>query len=128
MSTGLTEFPFSLLKLPAGEAVRWNASNPTFHRSWDYGLALTGEAFYLFDPFWLWFARWQRLPLASLKSAEFRDSRWSPCLVVRCSEQTIRFRTPLDRWNSTGRTCKRPQEPSMRRSRDAAERELALRA
>lgn len=96
MPTGLTEFPFSLLKLPAGEAVRWNASNPTFHRSWDYGLALTGEAFYLFHPFWLWFARWRRLPLASIKSAEFRDSRWSPCLIIRCGERTIRFRTPLD--------------------------------
>lgn len=96
MPTGLTEFPFSQLKLPVGETVLWNASNPTFHRSWDYGLAITGEAFYLFHPFWLWFARWRRLPLASITSAEFRDSRWSPRLIIRCGERTIRFRTPFD--------------------------------
>jgi hypothetical protein len=49
MPTTLAGFPFSQLKLPLGETIRWNASNPTFHRSWDYGLALTGEAFYLQD-------------------------------------------------------------------------------
>lgn len=96
MPTGLAEFPFTQLKLPAGETVLWNASNPTFHRSWDYGLALTAEAFYLFHPFWLWFARWRRVPLASITSAEFRDSRWSPCLIIRCSERSIHFRTPYD--------------------------------
>lgn len=96
MRTVFAEFPFSRLKLPLGEAVLWNASNPTFHRSWDYGLAITDEAFYLFHPFWLWFARWRRLPLASIKSAEFRDSRWSPSLIIRYGERTIRFRTPFD--------------------------------
>src|SRR5688572_3693546 len=89
-------FPFDRLKLPAGETIVWHASDSTFHRTSDYGLLLTDQAFYLRTPFWVWFAQWQRIPLSSIERATFKDSRWFPKLVVKTAQREIRFRTPPD--------------------------------
>ena len=92
----LKHFPFSKLALPADEEVIWCASNPTFHRTWDYGIVITGGAIYLFSPFWLWLARWRRYPLSDIRQATFKDSRWLPRLLLKIGDRTVTFRTPYD--------------------------------
>ena len=92
----LQHFPFSKLVLPPDEEVLWCASNPTFHRTWGYGIAISGHALYLFSPFWLWLARWRRYPLSDVRHATFKDSHWLPKLVLQVSDQTVTFRTPYD--------------------------------
>ncbi len=92
----LEHFPFSKLTLPTEEDAVWHASNPTFHRTSDYGIVITNRAIYLFSPFWLWLARWRRYPLAGLKCATFKDSRWVPKLLLHFDERTVTFRTPYD--------------------------------
>ncbi|MFT3807999.1 hypothetical protein [Arenimonas sp.] len=92
----LRHFPFSKLTLSEDEEVIWCASNPTFHRTWDYGIAITGSAVYLFSPFWLWLARWRRYPLSDIKQASFKDSRWVPRLLLQVGDRTVTFRTPYD--------------------------------
>jgi hypothetical protein len=92
----LKHSPFSKLILPANEKIHWCASNPTFHRTGDYGIAISNEALYLFSPFWLWLARWRRYPLSNIQEATFKDSRWLPKLVLQIGDRKITFRTPYD--------------------------------
>jgi hypothetical protein len=92
----LNQFPFVRLELPASESVVWCASNPTFHRSSDYGIAITDRALYLFSPRWFWRSRWRRYSLLDVRHATFRDSYWRPKVVVRVGDQSIAFRTPYD--------------------------------
>ena len=92
----LKHFPFSKLTVPPGEEVLWCASNPTFHRTWDCGIAISSSALYLFSPFWLWLARWRRYPLADIEHASFENSRWTPRLILRMGDRTVTFRTPYD--------------------------------
>lgn len=89
-------FPFEKLRLPAGESVLWKASNPTFHRSFDYGMVLTDRALYMYSPFWISLARWRRIPLEQIRSIVFRNSRIAPCLRVRTAKRVQVLRTPYD--------------------------------
>ena len=89
-------FPFTKLHLRQDEEVFWCASNPTFHRTSNYGIAITNRAVYLFSPFWLWFARWRRYPLVDVQQAVFHDSYWVPRLRIRLCTGTVTFRTPYD--------------------------------
>jgi hypothetical protein len=89
-------FPFDELRLPAGESVLWKANNPTFHRSFDYGMVLTERALYMYSPFWISLARWRRIPLGQIRTIAFRDSRSVPSLRVRTLERTQVLRTPYD--------------------------------
>jgi len=88
-------FPFSRLRLPAGEIITWYRSNPTFHRTSDYGIVLTNHALYLYKSFWP-FAKWQRIPLAEVRDASFRDSRLFPALQIQAGSKIIVLRTPPD--------------------------------
>ncbi len=92
----LKEFPFTKLRLPPGETIAWFRNNPTFHRTSDYGIVLTGCALYLYSPFWLMFSRWRRIPLAEIRGAAFRDSRLFPALHIRLDGGTAVLRTPPD--------------------------------
>lgn len=92
----LGHFPFTKLQLPLNERVDWCASNPTHHRTSDYGIAISEQAIYLFSPFWLWLARWHRHPLSDIRKAHFKDSYWLPKLVLETENRTIFFRTPYD--------------------------------
>ena len=89
-------FPFSKLVLLPPEELLWCASNPTFHRTWDYGIAITDQAIYLYSPFWLWMSRWRRHPLSEIRCAAFRDSYWAPRLVLDTGRRKVSFRTPYD--------------------------------
>ncbi|NUT17132.1 MAG: hypothetical protein HOQ33_21900 [Cupriavidus sp.] len=93
---GLAVFPFSRLVLPADEEVMWFANNPTFHRTWDYGIVITSRAVYLYSPFWLWLARWRRYSVSAIKRATFEDSYWIPRLVLQVGDRAVTFRTPYD--------------------------------
>jgi hypothetical protein len=88
--------PFDKLNLNAGEVPLWSASNPTFHRTSNYGMLLTEQALYLYSPFWLWLACWRRLPMERIVSASFRDSRWVPSLRITLERGSSVFRTPFD--------------------------------
>ncbi|MFP7723829.1 hypothetical protein [Lysobacter sp. A3-1-A15] len=92
----LQHLPFSKLALPHGEELVWYASNPTFHRTWDYGIVITGQALYLFSPFWLWLARWRRYPLSTIRRATFKNSYWLPRLVLETQAGKVTFRAPYD--------------------------------
>jgi hypothetical protein len=92
----LDGYPFRKLCLPLGEAVEWYRSNPTFHRSSDYGIVLTNRALYLFSPFWLMFSRWRRFEISDIRSAEFRDSGVFPALRVQLHKRVVSLRTPWD--------------------------------
>jgi hypothetical protein len=93
------QFPFTKLQLPPGEVALWCATNPTFHRSSEYGIVVTREALYLYYvPFylWLWFARWRRLPISDITSICFCDSRWRPKLQIKLRNSARTFSTPHD--------------------------------
>ncbi len=93
----LLHFPFSKLRLPAGETITWFTSNPTFHRTSDYGIMLSDSALYLYAPLWLvLFLRWRRIPLTSIRGIEFRDSRVFPSLRIQLAHGVAVLRTPLD--------------------------------
>ena len=92
----LKRFPFQKLRLPAGETITWFRSDPTFHRSSEYGMLLTDQAFYLYSPFWLTFSKWRRIPLSEIQSVAFHDSRFFPTLRVHLNHGTAVLRTPLD--------------------------------
>jgi hypothetical protein len=89
-------YPFRKLRLPSGEAVEWYRSNPTFHRSSDYGIVLTNCALYLFSPFWLMFSRWRRFEIGAIRGAEFRDSGMFPALRIQLQKRVVSLRTPWD--------------------------------
>ena len=88
--------PFSKLKLPSGESILWIANNPTFHRSFDYGMALSEQALYLYSPFWISLARWHRIPLSEIREIVFKDSWIVPSLRVKTARRRYRLRTPYD--------------------------------
>jgi len=92
----LDSHPFSKLKLPAGESPLWMAHNPTFHRSFDYGIVLSEQALYLYSPFWTSLARWRRIPLNEIRKIGFKDSRIVPSLRVETSKRREILRTPYD--------------------------------
>ena len=92
----LDSYPFSKLKLPAGESALWGAHNPTFHRSFDYGMVLSEQALYLYSPFWISLARWRRIPLREIQKIVFKDSRIVPSLRVETSKRRETLRTPYD--------------------------------
>ena len=89
-------YPFDKLKLPSGENLLWFASNPTFHRGYDYGIVLTDQAIYLRS--WLFSVGrgWRRIALQDVHKASFKDSRLFPCLELLHSNGITRFRTPHD--------------------------------
>ena len=89
-------YPFEKFKLPAGEQVLWHASNPTFHRGYDYGIVLTTNAVYLRGWVFSIGSGWRRIALQDIKSASFKDSRFFPCLELSHVAGTTRFRTPHD--------------------------------
>ena len=89
-------YPFEKFKLPAGEQVLWHASNPTFHRGYDYGIVLTTHAVYLRGWVFSIGRGWRRIALQDIKSASFKDSRFFPCLELSHVAGTTRFRTPHD--------------------------------
>lgn len=92
----LKHVPFSKLAIPADEQALWCASNPTFHRTWHYGIVITSHALYLFSPFRLWLARWRRYPLSEITHATFKDSRWIPKLLLHVGGRSVAFGTPYD--------------------------------
>ena len=92
----LDSYPFDKLRLPPGETAQWKAHNPTFHRGSDYGIVLTDQALYLYSPFWLWFARWRRIPLFQIRGIAFKNSYLFPSLNVATVTGREVLRTPLD--------------------------------
>lgn len=92
----LKQFPFNRLKLPAGERMGWYRSNPTFHRSSDYGMVLTNHALYLYSPFLLLLSRWRRILLSDIRGASFHDSGLFPALRVHTKDGQAVLRTPWD--------------------------------
>lgn len=91
------DFPFSRLAIPKDEELIWSAYNPCFCRSgWIYAIAITNRAVYVFRPFWLWLARWQRFALSNIVAATFKDSLWWPKLRVQLRDRTFTLRTPHD--------------------------------
>jgi hypothetical protein len=89
-------YPFDKLKLHDGESLLWFACNPTFHRSGDYGIVLTDQAIYLRGWMFSLFFTWKRVPLASIQSARFKDSRWFPRLELVTDRGVTSFHTPHD--------------------------------
>ncbi len=88
-------FPFSKLKLPDGEVLWWVGYNPTFHRFWVYGLAITDLAFYLCSRGWL-FARWRRYLLAEISDVVLVEGGGRPRIEFRVGEKKVTFVTPFD--------------------------------
>jgi hypothetical protein len=99
----LGRYPFSKLRLRSQDAIEWYRSNPTFHRSSDYGIVLTSRELFLYSPFWLVFSRWRRFPLSEIRDATFRDSARFPVLLVQLSHGTAVLRTPWDYERTRGR-------------------------
>jgi hypothetical protein len=95
-AVSLDSYPFTKLRLAAGEVARWKAHNPTFHRGTSYGIVLSERALYLYNPLCLSFARWRRIPLDDVRGIEFKDSRFFPRLIVRTSGGHHVLRTPWD--------------------------------
>jgi hypothetical protein len=90
-----TTFPFSRLKLPSGEVLQWVGYNPTFHRFFEYGLAITNVAFYVSSPRWL-IARWRRYALTDIADVTLDHKARQPSMHFRVRGRTIRFRAPYD--------------------------------
>jgi hypothetical protein len=88
-------YPFSKLVIPADEEVIFNATNPTFHRAWNYGIVITSRALYLFSDF-LFLPRWRCYPFAGMVQATFKDSYFFPRLIVQIGNRKIALRTPYD--------------------------------
>jgi hypothetical protein len=88
-------FPFSKLRLAAGEAAIWVGSNPTFHRFFEYGLVVSNAALYLCGPAWL-FARWRRYPLAEVRDAQISADGEQPRLRFCIGRRKVSFYTPFD--------------------------------
>lgn len=94
--TGLPEiFPFSKLKLPEGEALKWVGYNPTFHRFLAYGLAISDSAFYVCRPSWL-FPKWKRYSLFEISDVQVSTSRIRPAIHFRVMGRKVSFRAPFD--------------------------------
>lgn len=91
-------YPFTRLRLPSGELLRWQGYNPTFHRFDEWGMVLTDQALYWFKPAWL-LGKWRRIPLGDIRGAEFRDSSWRPTLVLDTTAGLIKCRTPHDAYS-----------------------------
>ena len=88
-------FPFSKLELRDGEVLRWVGYNPTFHRFWVYGLAITDAAFYVCSRSWL-FARWRRYPLADISDVMLAGGEGRPKIEFRIGGKKVTFITPFD--------------------------------
>lgn len=92
----LKQYPFNRLVLPAGEKISWYRSNPTFHRSGDYGLVVTDQSLYLYSPLLLLFARWRRIALTEIRGASFVDSKLFPAIHIQTNSRESVLRTPWD--------------------------------
>ena len=88
-------FPFSKLRLAAGEVAIWAGSNPTFHRFFEYGLVISNVALYLCGPAWL-FAWWRRYPLSEIRDAEISGDGSRPRLRFYVGRKKVSFYTPFD--------------------------------
>jgi len=91
----LTRHPFSRLRLMTGEEVVWCGSNPTFHRAFEYGIAITGANLYLCGRAWL-FARWRRYALSEIGEVSTGKYMGRPALVFNAKQRKIVFTTPFD--------------------------------
>jgi hypothetical protein len=89
-------YPFERLRLRDDERVRWFGSNPTFHRTADYGIVLTDLAVYLYPQLPWPITWWRRIPLTEVVGARFEDSRIAPCLRLLRQRGSRTLRTPPD--------------------------------
>ena len=90
------DVPFDSLPLEAGEAIRWEAWEPSFHRVSYSAIVVTDRAVYLYSMLITSFVQWRRLPLAEIQSAEFVDSWFMPKLVLSHRAGKLVLRTPWD--------------------------------
>ena len=89
-------FPFTALRVPEGEEVLWFGYNPTFHRCFEYGLALTTLALYLCRRSWWRLAHWERIPLDDVIAVDLLEGGFRPGLTIQRRRRMLRFHTPFD--------------------------------
>jgi len=88
-------FPFSKLRLAAGEVAIWTGSNPTLHRFFEYGLVISNVALYLCGPARL-FAWWRRYPLSEIRDVQINANGGRPRLWFYIGGRRVSFYTPFD--------------------------------
>ena len=96
------DMPFDSLPLEAGEVIRWEAWEPTFHRFSYYAIVVTDRAVYLYSKLFTSFVRWRRFPLEEIRSVEFVPSWLMPKLEVQYRVGKAVLRTPPD-WGEAAR-------------------------
>lgn len=92
----LRDYPFNKLELPEDEVPIWHGSNPTFHRSSEYGILITDKALYLFRSMFLFWGTWKRYALINIQRAKYLDRQYFPTLIIETQHRDIRFKTPYD--------------------------------
>ena len=88
-------FPFTKLKLEQGEIPVWVGFNPTFHRFFVYGIAISDKALYLCRRAWI-LANWKRYPLNCISDVMFDSGRSRPTLRFRVGDAKVTFNGPWD--------------------------------
>ena len=84
------------MPIEAGEAIRWEAWEPSFHRFSFYAIVVTDRAVYLYSKLFTSFVRWRRLPLGDIQAVDFVSSWFMPKLVVHLRAGKAVLRTPPD--------------------------------
>jgi hypothetical protein len=90
------DVPFDSLPIEAGESIRWEAWEPSFHRFSYYAIVVTDRAVYLYSKLFTSFTRWRRLPFNEIQSADFVPSRFMPKLILQLRSGKAVLRTPPD--------------------------------
>jgi len=90
------DVPFNSLPLEPGEVIRWEAWEPSFHRFSYYAVVVTDRAVYLYSRLFTSFARWRRVALRDVVSAEFVPSWFMPKLILLHRTGKAVLRTPPD--------------------------------
>ncbi len=86
--------PFTQLPLDAGESVIFTDVNGTFHRSVDFAVAITDQAFYLWRYLFPFRTYWERVPLAEITEvtlAPYSHGGWNVGLLCVACALAISF-------------------------------------
>ena len=90
------EHPFDGMPLENGEELVLKKWNPTFHRSFDFAIAVSDRALYirrhrLFMP-----AAWRRFDISSIRGLRLRELRGRTELLILQEKHSDSIRTPYD--------------------------------
>jgi hypothetical protein len=90
------DVPFDSLPLEPGEAICWEAWEPSFHRFSYYAIVVTDRAVYLYSKLITSFTRWRRIPLRDILSVEYMPAWFMPKLIIHHQSGKAVLRTPPD--------------------------------